>query len=230
MADWFYGKGGMQYGPLDEATVRSRIAIGEIAPQDFVWREGMESWKPLQEVRDLYSKETTFPDSSHENGSSEKPEVADPHRWLKDLNPKQTSTPSSPQTPDDEKEVCCEPNMLGSVGPRANFFVFCAKSGRVVVTNRRFLFLSEGKNGLIGQFLENEQEIDSEDWDPESSVDIPLDQIKKIRVIRRWDFASYISIQGVDVNQNEVSYAFMTKAGLDRSKLHELVNAARNSQ
>ncbi|MEJ6718869.1 MAG: GYF domain-containing protein [Akkermansiaceae bacterium] len=217
MADWFYEKRGIQYGPFDEATVRSRIAIGEIAPQDFVWREGMESWKPLQEVRDLYSKETTVPDSSHENGSPEKPSSIS----------QDFSTPSSPQTPDDEKVVCCEPDMMGSVGPRAKFFIFFTKSGRVVVTNRRFLFLSEGQNGLTGQFVENVQEID---FDPENSVDIPLDQIKKIRVMRRWDFASYISIQGVDVNQNEVSYAFMTKAGLDRSKVHELVNAARNSQ
>ena len=217
MADWFYEKRGIQYGPFDEATVRSQIAIGEIAPQDFVWREGMESWKPLQEVRDLYSKETTVPDSSHENGSPEKPSSIS----------QDFSTPSSPQTPDDEKVVCCEPDMMGSVGPRAKFFIFFTKSGRVVVTNRRFLFLSEGQNGLTGQFVENVQEID---FDPENSVDIPLDQIKKIRVMRRWDFASYISIQGVDVNQNEVSYAFMTKFGLDQSKLHELVNAAKNSQ
>ncbi|MDA7507734.1 DUF4339 domain-containing protein [Akkermansiaceae bacterium] len=68
MTDWFYGKGNMQYGPFDEATLRSRIATGEIAPQDFVWREGMESWKPLQEVRDLYSKETAVPDLSDEKG------------------------------------------------------------------------------------------------------------------------------------------------------------------
>ena len=44
---------------------------------------------------------------------------------------------------------------------------------------------------------------------------------------RRWDFASYISIQGVDVNMRKVSYAFMTKIGLNRSELHELVEAAK---
>jgi len=210
----------MQYGPFDEATLRSRIATGEIAPQDFVWREGMESWKPLQEVRDLYSKETAVPDLSDENGSPEKPSSIS----------QDFSRLSSPQTPDDEKVLCWEPYMIRSLGPRAKWFIFGTKWGTVIVTNRRFLFLSDGKSGLIGQLSENIQEIASEDLDTESTVDIPLDQIKRIRVRKRWDFASYISIQGVDANMREVSYAFMTKVGLNRSKLCELVNAAKKSR
>ena len=180
----------------------------------------MESWEPLQEVRDLHSKEAGVPDSSDGNGSPEEPSSIS----------QDFSTPPSPQTPDDEKVVCWEPHMMRSVGPTANMLVFGTKYGMVVVTNRRFLFLSEGESGLTGQFSENVQEIDSEYLDAESSVDIALDQIKMIRVRRRWDFASYISIQGVDVNKNEVSYAFMTKFGLNPSKLHELINAAKNSQ
>jgi len=220
MTDWFYGKGNKQYGPFDEATLRSRIATGEIAPQDFVWREGMESWKPLQEVRDLYSKETAVPDLSDENGFPEKPSSIS----------QDFSKPSSPQAPDDEKVLCWEPYMIRSRGPRAKWFIFGTKWGTVIVTDRRFLFLSDGKSGLIGQLSENIQEIASEDLDTASSVDISLDQIKRIRVRKRWDFASYISIQGVDANMREVSYAFMTKSGLNRSKLHELVNAAKKSR
>ena len=53
MAEWFYGKEGQQYGPIDEVTLSARIATGEIGPADLVWTEGMDSWKPLQEVRDL---------------------------------------------------------------------------------------------------------------------------------------------------------------------------------
>ena len=180
----------------------------------------MESWKPLQEVRDLYSKETAVPDLSDENGSPEKPSSIS----------QDFSRLSSPQTPDDEKVLCWEPYMIRSLGPRAKWFIFGTKWDTVIVTNRRFLFLSDGKSGLIGQLSENIQEIASEDLDTESTVDIPLDQIKRIRVRKRWDFASYISIQGVDANMREVSYAFMTKIGLNRSKLCELVNAAKKSR
>jgi hypothetical protein len=53
MIEWFYGKEGQQFGPIDEATLSARIAAGEIGPQDLVWNEGMDSWKPLQEIRHL---------------------------------------------------------------------------------------------------------------------------------------------------------------------------------
>lgn len=48
--EWFYGKEGQQYGPIDEATLRARISTGEVGPKDLVWTEGMAKWTPLQEV------------------------------------------------------------------------------------------------------------------------------------------------------------------------------------
>ncbi|MDA7520170.1 DUF4339 domain-containing protein [Akkermansiaceae bacterium] len=90
MSDWFYGKGSMQYGPIDEATLKALIATGEIAPRDFVWREGMDSWERLQEVRDLYSAKTAVADSLEKNGSLERPSSIS----------QDFSKPSSPQTPD----------------------------------------------------------------------------------------------------------------------------------
>ncbi len=47
MTEWYYGKGGQQYGPIDEATLRARIATGEVGPRDLIWTEGMSSWTPL---------------------------------------------------------------------------------------------------------------------------------------------------------------------------------------
>ena len=220
MSDWFYGKGSMQYGPIDEATLKARIAIGEISPQDLVWRKGMGFWMPVQEVSDLHPKKTADSDSSDKTGAPKRTSSIS----------QDFSSPTSSQTPDYEKLLCCEPRMMRSVGPTAKFFVFGTKWGRVAVTNRRFLFLSDGESGLFGQMSEGIQELGSENLDPESSVDIPLDQIKRIRVRRRLDFASYLSIQGVDASMREVSYAFMTKVGLNRSKLHELVNAAKKSR
>ena len=53
MSEWFYGKHGQQYGPMDEATLRARAATGEVGPDDLVWCEGMEGWKPLREIFDF---------------------------------------------------------------------------------------------------------------------------------------------------------------------------------
>jgi hypothetical protein len=50
MVEWFYGKEGQQYGPIDEATLRARIVTGEVGPRDLIWSEGMSSWQPLQEL------------------------------------------------------------------------------------------------------------------------------------------------------------------------------------
>ena len=86
---------------------------------------------------------------------------------------------------DNEIVICWEPHMMRSIGPRAKMLVFGTKYGMVVVTNRRFLFLSEGESGFSGQFTENVQEIDIHYLDSEHSIDIPLDQIKGIRVRRR---------------------------------------------
>ena len=50
MVEWFYGKEGQQYGPIDETTLRARIVTGEVGPRDLIWCEGMSSWQPLQEL------------------------------------------------------------------------------------------------------------------------------------------------------------------------------------
>ena len=50
MTEWFYGKEGQQYGPIDETTLRARVVTGEIGPHDLIWCEGMASWQPLQNL------------------------------------------------------------------------------------------------------------------------------------------------------------------------------------
>ncbi|MDB4554226.1 GYF domain-containing protein [Akkermansiaceae bacterium] len=55
MSEWYYGQGSQQAGPIDEATMRSRIAAGQVGPADLVWREGMAEWLPLAQVAELAS-------------------------------------------------------------------------------------------------------------------------------------------------------------------------------
>lgn len=72
MAEWFYGKEGQQYGPIDETTLRARIVSGEIGPRDLIWTEGMPSWQPLQELSQfappLEEPVASFAGSSQDGG------------------------------------------------------------------------------------------------------------------------------------------------------------------
>lgn len=53
MAQWYYGSGSGQYGPVEEAELRELIASGAIQPQTLVWRDGMAEWAPAQMVPEL---------------------------------------------------------------------------------------------------------------------------------------------------------------------------------
>jgi len=50
MVEWFYGKEGRQYGPIDETTLRARIADGTVGLNDLIWSEGMTVWTPLSQL------------------------------------------------------------------------------------------------------------------------------------------------------------------------------------
>jgi len=80
MAEWYYGKEAQQFGPIDEATLRARIAAGEVSGSDLVWTEGMAEWIPL-------SKVSQFSGPAPQVGSSESPE-----KYL-------TDDPASPYAP-----------------------------------------------------------------------------------------------------------------------------------
>ena len=67
MAEWYYGKEAQQFGHIDEATLRARIAAGEVSGSDLVWTEGMVEWIPL-------SKVSQFSGPAPQAGSSESPE------------------------------------------------------------------------------------------------------------------------------------------------------------
>lgn len=74
MADWFYGKEGQQYGPIDEPTLRARVATGEIAQDDLIWTEGMNEWTPLNKVSQFNAQAPAAVSS----GSAETYESSDP--------------------------------------------------------------------------------------------------------------------------------------------------------
>jgi len=53
MKHWYYGHADQQVGPLDELTLRGKIAAGEVTADSLVWCEGMGEWQPLGSVPEL---------------------------------------------------------------------------------------------------------------------------------------------------------------------------------
>lgn len=57
---WYYSKNGTQLGPVDESSLRSKIASGEVSPTDLVWRDGMTDWLPSGRVPEFSAPSPEF--------------------------------------------------------------------------------------------------------------------------------------------------------------------------
>ncbi len=55
--DWFYAKGDKQAGPVNSVELKRMATVGEINPDDLVWREGMADWTIARNVRGLFEEE-----------------------------------------------------------------------------------------------------------------------------------------------------------------------------
>jgi hypothetical protein len=58
MADavWYFADGDVERGPITEAQLRALIGTGNLTPEDLVWKEGLEDWKPAGEVPGLFDQ------------------------------------------------------------------------------------------------------------------------------------------------------------------------------
>ena len=127
------------------------------------------------------------------------------------------------------------PHLFRWQGPKAKFFLFGTVQGTLVITDRRLLFLTAGGSGMASQFSALGQQLSGgvrlADIDlsllatPES-ISLPLAKITRFEVIRRWDFASYISLAGTDEAGEEICVALMPKLGLNAAHLRSLAAAA----
>ena len=64
--DYFFGKDNQKIGPFDQKTIKKKIEEGTITSQMLAWCEGMENWKPSDQIPEL---------SSLFKGSSQPPPV-----------------------------------------------------------------------------------------------------------------------------------------------------------
>ena len=49
-ARWYHLAGRVQHGPMPRAEIRDRILDGTVAPDTYVWSDGMPDWLPARRV------------------------------------------------------------------------------------------------------------------------------------------------------------------------------------
>ncbi len=54
--NWYYAKNGAQHGPVPLETLVDKISMGEVAPTDLAWREGLADWAPVSTIAELKPK------------------------------------------------------------------------------------------------------------------------------------------------------------------------------
>src|SRR5687767_5443121 len=54
--EWFYGKGGQQFGPVDGAQLKQLAVSGQLQPTDLVWKQEMQDWAQASTIKALFSE------------------------------------------------------------------------------------------------------------------------------------------------------------------------------
>ncbi len=59
MADvqWYYARNDQQFGPVSAAELKQLADAGRLAPDDLLWREGMDSWATAVNLSGLFVDE-----------------------------------------------------------------------------------------------------------------------------------------------------------------------------
>ncbi|GAB4153133.1 MAG: hypothetical protein Tsb009_29380 [Planctomycetaceae bacterium] len=53
--EWYYSKGEERLGPVSSEKLKSMADAGELMPDDLIWKEGQEDWKPASQIKGLFS-------------------------------------------------------------------------------------------------------------------------------------------------------------------------------
>ncbi len=56
---WYYARNEQQFGPISASELKRLADTGRLAPEDLLWREGMESWAAASNLRGLFSADST---------------------------------------------------------------------------------------------------------------------------------------------------------------------------
>ncbi len=61
MTAWWYAEKDKKTGPLEQGDLTRLIQSGKIGPRTMLWKEGMESWLPLDEIEELRALKAAVP-------------------------------------------------------------------------------------------------------------------------------------------------------------------------
>jgi hypothetical protein len=50
-AIWYYAQDDREHGPVTAAYISGMARTGKLRPEDLVWREGMEDWRPAHSIK-----------------------------------------------------------------------------------------------------------------------------------------------------------------------------------
>jgi hypothetical protein len=54
---WYYARNDQQFGPVSAAELKQLADSGQLAPDDLLWREGMDAWATAINLRGLFTAE-----------------------------------------------------------------------------------------------------------------------------------------------------------------------------
>ena len=122
----------------------------------------------------------------------------------------------------DEEHVAALNDYYLWRGARPGFTIIDAWHGRLLLTNRRLVFLSTGSNGIL--WPRSTHKLDLTALGNRGSLSLRHENIDRTAIGRRIDFATYLFVQA------ESSWSFMSRYGLDRKRLRafqEMLEAER---
>jgi hypothetical protein len=91
MADlWFYAEGGQKRGPVPISELLRRLASIADSRRVLVWREGLDSWKPVAEVREISEQLRPLPESAPASDMREPTVPVEDAAAFKDVQPEMT--------------------------------------------------------------------------------------------------------------------------------------------
>jgi len=73
---WYYARNDEPFGPVSATELKQLADSGQIAPDDLLWREGMEAWTTAVNLRGLFSPEASadkLGDASLPGGAARRP-------------------------------------------------------------------------------------------------------------------------------------------------------------
>ncbi len=90
---WYYARNDQQFGPVSAAELKQLADAGRLAPDDLLWREGMDAWSTAINLRGLFTSETPADTPTARAAIWPTPQSSAPHSSA----PQSSAPPATPE-------------------------------------------------------------------------------------------------------------------------------------